>query len=244
MKKLILTIMLLCLCFLSFKPSNNVFAESQYARASSSINLYKSVSNDNISNILCLVEKSYFVEIISELDNFYRVNYNGITGYVKRNEVTKVNKTPSTPFPYNIKIIINNTCNLRSSPTNKSQTNNVINTINSGESDITFIGRIFSDEAIDFGGTTWYYVKYKDNYGYIYNKYIKSITPIYENTEISTKLEESSDKLTNTISHTPSIFIIAILFIPCILILLILYSPKISPHKLKSKKKHKTIEKY
>ena len=127
---------------------------------------------------------------------------------------------------------------------NADTTNNVITTLNSGESEITFIGRIFSDEAIDFGGTTWYYVKYKDHYGYIYNKYVKSITPIYENTEPTLKYVEPNEKITNPITHTPSILIIILLFIPCIFILIILYSPKFHFHKPKHNKKHKVIDKY
>lgn len=222
----------------------NVFAKSNYARAIESTNLYRLANNDSITNIICLVEKSYFVEIISETDNYYKVNYNNISGYVKKNEVKKVTTTPSTPFPYNIRLVIANPCNLRSSPTNRATTNNIITTLQANESNIIFIGRIFSEEAIDFGGTTWYYVNYQGSYGYIYNKYVKSITPIYENTENITYYHESFDNIVNPITHTPSIIIVLIMFIPCIFILIILYSPRKTNKKIKTPKIPKTTDKY
>ena len=240
MKKLIIIIFISIINICSHSPYYQVSSKSEYARALESINLYK-LPDDNI---ICIVEKSYFVEIISVLDNYFKVNYNGIHGYVKKNEVCRVTNTPSTPFPYNIKIVINSDCNLRSSPSIKSPTNNIITTINSGESNITFIGRIFSEEAIDFGGTTWYYVNYQGNYGYIYNKYVKSITPIYENAELSTPLINSHPSDINPITHTPSLLIIIILLIPCIFLLIILYLPRKTIKKIKPPKSPKIIDKY
>ena len=176
MKKMIIVICYLIFSLISIYNGQIVFASSIYAQAAKSTNLYKSpTTSDDISNIICIVEKTYFVEIIDTLDSFYKVNYNGVIGYTKKNDVKEITNTPFTPYPYNIKLTINSACNLRSTPTIKSQVNNIITTIPAGESDFTFIGRIFSDEVIDFGGTTWYLVKYKDNYGYIYNKYVKSI---------------------------------------------------------------------
>lgn len=244
MRKLLILILIMFINSLFPLNNNFVQAKSKYARANESINLYKYIENNNINNIICIVEKTYFVEILSELENYYKVNYNNVFGYVKKNDVALISNTPSTPFPYNIKLTTASDCNLRSSPTIKSTTNNIISTVPKGESNITFIGRIFSDEAIDFGGTTWYYVKYKDNYGYIYNKYIKSITPIYENTETSIPYTESNETIINPITHTPSLLIIIILFIPCIIILLILYLPRKFHKKVKVKKIPKTIDKY
>jgi len=239
--------MIYCFVFIylcSLQSQCEVYSQSNFARAIEPTNLYKLAENDSITNVLCIVEKSYFIEIISETENYYKAHYNGINGFVKKNEVKKVTSTPSTPFPYNIKIVISSPCNLRSSPTNKSVTNNIITTLQPNESNITFIGRIFSDEAIDFGGTTWYYVNYQGSYGYIYNKYIKSITPIYENIETVSFSNESFHKIVNPITHTPSIVIIIVLFIPCILILIILYIPRKMNKKIKTPKTPKTIDKY
>ena len=222
----------------------DVQALNKFARANKSINLYKSINNESINNIICLVEKSYFVEILYENQDYFNVNYNGINGYVKQSEVQIVSNIPYNPYPQNISLVIQNTCNLRKSPTIQSNTNNVICTVNSGESDFIFIGRIFAEEAIDFGGTTWYYVNYKGNYGYIYNKYVKSITPIIENTEKCVINNENGDKIINPITHTPTLFIIVILFIPCLFILIVLYLPRKINKKIKIKKKQKEIERY
>ena len=244
MKKTIAIIYIFLVIICNQSIDCEVFAVSQYARATESTNLYRLSENDALENVICIVEKSYFVEIISETESYYKVNYNNISGYVKKNEVKKVTSTPSTPFPYNIKIVIDSDCNLRSTPTIKSPTNNILTTLKSNESDITFIGRIFSDEAIDFGGTTWYYVNYQGYYGYVYNKYVKTITPIYENTEVIPYLNDDFNKIVNPITHTPSLVIIIILFIPCIFILLILYIPRKINNKIKSHKSPKIIDKY
>lgn len=244
MKKLFLSIYLFLLCLLQNYP---IFAHAStsFARAEQNINLYKLTTNsDELTDILCIVEKSYFVEIISDNGDNYRVNYNGVTGYVKKNDVKEVLNTPNTPYPYNIKLVLGSDCNLRSTPTTKSQVSNIITSLQSGESEITFIGRIFSDEAIDFGGTTWYYVYYQGNYGYIYNKYVKSITPIYENTEESIYKSDSSTTVQNPITHTPSLIIIIIMLIPCILILFILYLPRNINKKPRREKTKKIIDRY
>ena len=214
----------------------NVFADTSYARAENTIYLYKTPNNnDNTNNIYCIIEKSYFVKIIESIDNYYSVFYNGINGFVKKNDVKEIINTPQTPYPNNIKIVIGNNCNLRSSPTTNSNTNNIIDTLKSGETNITFIGKIFSEEAIDFGGTTWYLVKYNNSYGYIYNKYVKSITPIIENPENASYKTYLNSDIGNPITNIPSLVMVIILFIPCIFVLIILYLPN---RKNKNQKKH------
>ena len=140
MKVLIIILSIISLCLPTYK--SNVYANTRFARVEQSINLYKYLENNNLSNIICLIEKTYFVEIQYETDNYYKVNYNGVSGYVKKDEVKEVSKTPSTPYPSNIKITIANDCNLRSSPTNSPSSNNIVSVLRSGESDIKFIGRI------------------------------------------------------------------------------------------------------
>jgi len=241
MKILVLLITILISCL---DPPNKVIvnASTDYARAISSVNLYKIADNTDVfTDIICIIEKTYFVEIISEYKDYYKVNYNNITGYVKKADVVLVKDKPTTPFPNNIKITMGKTCNLRSTPTTKSSTSNIISTINSGETNIEFIGRIFAEEAMDFCGTTWYYVKYNNNYGYIYNQYIKNITPIYENKEISIEKDNININTDNPINNVTSIILVAILILPSIIILFILYLPR----KIKSNNKQiKIIDKY
>lgn len=239
MKKLCIFILLFTIQ-LNFSNAS-VFANSKFARVENSTNIYSSqVSKE----IICLAEKSYFVQILNEYEDTYKVSYNGISGYVKKNDVREITSTPLTPYPKNISIIIGSDCNLRSSPTTKSQKNNIISTLKAGETNIEFIGRIYSDEAIDFCGTTWYYVKYLGEYGYVYNKYIKSITPIYENTEKISYTQASNTNIQNPITNIPSMLIIIILSIPLLFILIILYLPKGKIKKQRHKKQVKIIDKY
>ena len=171
MKYLILFFCMLCFLNINKTP---VLAKNNYARVINLTNLYKSTNGDDLSDIICIVEKTYFVEIISETSNVLKVNYNGICGYVRKNDVKVTLSNPLTPYPSNIKIVVGFDCNLRSSPTTKTNVSNIISVVNAGETNLQFIGRVFSEEAIDFGGTTWYYVNYNGEYGYIYNKYIRN----------------------------------------------------------------------
>lgn len=245
MKKFIIILLTSLIYILELSPNTITLASSRYARIESSTQIYKTLSStDNISNILCLAERSYYVEIVGNYNEYFRVNYNGINGFVKKNDVKEVSSTPSTPYPYNIKLTLGSNCNLRSTPTTNSSTNNIIATLYAGEDNFTFVGRIYSEEAIDFGGSTWYYVNYQGTYGYIYNKYVKSITPIYENTENYIYLTATTEKIDNPITHTPSLILIIILLIPSILILVILYLPKKRKSSPKPKKSPKVFDKY
>ena len=226
-------------------PSKSVYANDQYARVETATNLYKlSTTTNELTEIYCIIEKSYYVKIINNNGNSYKVNYNGQIGYVKKNDVKLVSNTPNTPFPSNIKIVIGSDCNLRTSPTTKSTSNNILTTLKKNESNIIFIGRIFADEAIDFGGTTWYYIKYGEYTGYIYNKYVKSITPIYENSESFNYYIEPLSANVNPLTNTPSLILVAILLLPVIAILLILYLPRKHINKNISKQKVINEEKY
>lgn len=231
------------LCFLNFSKTP-VLAKANYARAINLTNLYKSTNGDELSDVICIVEKTYFVEIISETSNVYKVNYNGVCGYVRKNDVKVTLSNPLTPYPSNIKIVVGFDSNLRSSPTTKTNVSNIINVVNAGETNLQFIGRVFSEEAIDFGGTTWYYVNYNGEYGYIYNKYIRSITPIYENTEEVSYESNTSTNIKNPMTHTPSLILVVIMSVPLFAILFILYLPRKFRKKQKRIKPEKIIDKY
>ncbi len=222
-----------------------VYAQSTYARIMTESNLYRyAESNDTIENVICILEKTYFVEIISDNNNMYKVKYNGVSGYVKKNDVQIINEIPNTPYPSGILITIGTDCNLRSTPTTKSNKSNVISTIYKNETNISYIGRIFAEETIDFGGTTWYYINYNGNYGYIYNKYVSHITPTYANTEKITYKSDNISHIENPMTHLPSVIIILIMLMPCVLILLILYWPRHRVTKHKRIKNRKIIDKY
>lgn len=227
MKKFIILLIAIYLSVANIPTSTTSAKDIKFARATEPTNLFKlSTTTNDLNEVICIIEQSYFVEIINDNGDNYKVNYNGQIGFVKKNDVQAVQGIPNTPFPNNIKIIVGSTCNLRSSPTTKSSSNNIITTVYANETNLIFIGRIFADEAIDFGGTTWYLVKYGEYTGYIYNKYIKSITPIYENIEQINLFTEPISTNTNPLVYTPSLIIIILLLLPVIAILLILYLPR------------------
>ena len=244
MKRLCSILILLTLSFYFQNVNICNASTNKFARIERTTEIFKTNSSSlNIDNILCLAEATYFVELISDYDEFYKVNYNGITGYIKKTDIKEISNTPITPYPYNIKLIINSNCNLRSTPTTKSNTNNVISTVYTTSENITFIGRVVGEEAIDFGGNVWYYVCFNGDYGYIYNNYVKSITPIYQNTESFTYATAINNTISNPIKDPPSLIIMFILSIPLFAVLFILYIPK---KKTKTKKQRiiKEIERY
>ena len=247
MRKLSIIILLISFTCCFTHLGQSVFAKTHYARIEQTTNIYRTTSSSNtLDNIYCIGEETYFVEILQEYEDMYKVNYNNITGFVKKEDVKEITNTPSTPYPYNIKLNIGTNCNLRSTPTTATNTNNVISTIYANTPDIVFIGRASGEEAIDFGGNTWYYVYYQNNYGYIYNNYVSSITPIYPSIENYTYATNDSNKISNPITHTPSIIIIIILAMPLLGTLLLLYLPQKIKIKSPNKRRKpiKTKENY
>ena len=245
MRKFISVLIIFAISFYFSNPTICNASTSKFARIEKTTEIFKSNSTEqNLNNILCLAEATYYVEIISDYDSLYKVNYNGITGFIKKTDIKEVVNTPITPYPYNIKMSINSNCNLRSTPTTKSDTNNVISTIYTTSENITFIGRVVGEEAIDFGGNTWYYVCFEGNYGYIYNNYVKSITPIYQNTETFTYATNLSNTIDNPIKDPPSLIIMCILAIPLFAVLYILYLPKKRKPRSRKQQIIKEIERY
>lgn len=242
--KYLITFVISMLIFCSYNRPAVCLSATSYARVLTPTNILRLSSNDETKDIICIAEKTYFVEILSERDNYYKVNYNGISGHIKKNDVKEILQIPKTPYPTQINIVIGSDCNLRSTPTTKSSVSNIINVVNNGETNIEFVGRVFAEEAIDFGGTTWYYVKFNGEYGYIYNKYVKTITPIYENTELTTFKSEASQTPQNPISHIPSLLLIIIMAVPIIAILFILYLPNRAHKKIKTPKPPKIVDRY
>ena len=89
MKKFIIFLFCVCLVTLSFLHPKKMLAlaSSNFGRIENSTNIYMTTSlSDDFSNVYCIAEKSYFVEILTDIEqaNLYKVRYNGITGYEKK----------------------------------------------------------------------------------------------------------------------------------------------------------------
>lgn len=215
-------------CFFIVRK-NEIFAEtSHFAQIKNSNTfLYKSAELDNNFNKWCYLEKSYFVKVISDYnENYYKVEYNGINGYVKKTDVCLVNEIPKTPYPNSVTFKTGNSnCYLRDLPQVKSAINNTICVI-PANTKLEYLGKIIGEEAVDFSGSVWYLTNYNGNIGYIYSGYTNSITEVKPNTEIVTEFLGSNYTTINPISNTNCLIIIFLTLIPCIFILVMLYCPK------------------
>lgn len=186
------------------------------------------------------METTYYVEILHTYnEDFYKVNYNGTTGYVKRNAVKKVDGTPSIPYPNNVKMkTINNNVYLRSTP---SKSNNTLSIIPANCTSLKFIGYAYGEQVDDFRDNVWYYVNYLDIYGYVYSEYISEISNIPQNIENLSLLSDDYLDITNPLSNASCLIIISVLLAPTLILLLLLYK---KPSKRKVKQHIMVINEY
>lgn len=220
-----------CFCVCNLQTQAAAFAASKpsYAQIkNSNTYLYKSAEQGSTTNKWCLIEKSYFVKILNNYNSeFYKVEYNGINGFVRKDEIVLVNEIPLNPYPQNITFSTTSTsCYLRSAPKIKDVTDNTLAVIPSNSTGLKYIGKIIGEEAIDFGGSIWYLTNYNNQLGYVYSGYTTSITPISENIEQVTKFKGNDFSKINPLTNIECLIIIAISLIPCVIILFLLYAPK------------------
>lgn len=243
MKKYVILIISTILLLFSNQEMIVHAEESSFAQITADIcYLYRNpTSNPDISNIWCQIEKTYFVEIINEYnDDYLKVNYNSVVGFVKKSDVKAVASSPISPFPSNINIRINSNsgCYMRELPISKTTTNNVLHTIPKGESNIQFVGYSYGDECVDLKGKLWYLIKYKNDIGYIYSDFVEKKITIYPNIEeVTFVTKDSVSSMLNPLSDTSTLVVTIIILIPCIFILILLFIPKPKPRKALSRRK-------
>lgn len=198
---------------------------SMYAQIkNSNTYLYKSVESKD--NKWCIIEKSYFVKIISNYNTeYYKVEYYGINGFVLKSQIQLINETPINAYP-NVNFNITNSCYLRSSPKIKGMTDNTICVIPANTKKLTYIGKIIGEEAVDLKGSIWYLTKYEDNIGYVYSGYTTSMGIISENQEQVTEYTSNNYDKINPLANIDCVVIIVLTLIPTLLILIMLYKPK------------------
>ncbi len=222
-------------------PTNYVSAQSNWAQVKVvGEYLYVTPNADSAyTNVVCMLENTYYVNIMYETDDYYKVQYNGVTGYVKRSAVKRVSGTPQNPYPGNIKLsTYSRNCYLRSTPTQNSLGNDIM-LLPAGSSGIEFVGKINGTRIEDFGDNTWYYVAFSGKYGYVFSGYIATNFHIYPNDE---QLPEASTKETvlNPLSNSAVVIIIVLLLLPMLVILYLMYhKPKV---RIRQKVKSKVIE--
>src|SRR5574344_1368944 len=183
-----------------------------------------------------LLEQSYFVKVIEDVDNlFYKVEYIDFFGYVPKSKIQFVEEYPKNPYLSGITFDIydlGNVC-LRSTPESLENDKNVICTIPNSTKDLLFYGKISGEEAIKELGNLWYYCSYQDKngklyYGYVYSPLTRNLSSITNSSENLTVvnvtsflpvesllyLNLSTKNMLIVITTIPSIFVIALLTIP------------------------------
>lgn len=217
------------LLILSFFPKHKeYYSMPEYAQIIESTALYKDEKSLENSNIICLLEPTYFVQIISDFnDNLLLVSYHGINGYVQKKSIKFITGSPKIPYPI-LNLTCSNKCNLRSSPKSDSTTLIPIPT----NAEVKYIGKVYGDSIMDYNGETWYFIEYLGVRGYIYNGYISSLPVVLPNTETVSFFENYDYLSVNPLSNESCIIIISLITIPSIFILILLFK---KPKPIKKK---------
>ena len=126
-------------------------------------------------NKLFLLEPSYFVKVLQDVDNiFYRVKYMEFEGFVEKSKISFVEEYPDFPFLSNITFDIyslGNVC-MRTSPQITKDDKNIVCTIPSSTKNLTYYGKISGEEVIKGLGNVWYYSAYENENGKLFKGYV------------------------------------------------------------------------
>lgn len=216
--------------------------------------LYKSISSTESTNAYFVLPTTYFVLLLSNIsENFYKVEYNGVFGYVLKDKVTPINETPQNPYLTNItfRVYSSDGTNVFSSPFNTSSVDNQIIETVEVLSPLTYYGEILGDEFIVNRGYSWVYCKTSSNkFGYVYKGLCDSFSPIYENSEkVTTKTnvffeEDDNSYLYNLVDVTPGLKVLLIVAVclPSLFLIYLLFKPFKLEKSLANKKQNIKIK--
>lgn len=179
--------------------------------------------NYHHSNVNFILEKSYFVLVLSTENDFYYVYYNNIKGYILKEQVELINEVPTNPFLENITLNISSDCYMYSSPEvlESSKVKKL-----SKLTQLTFIGKINGSKENLHGTNLWYYCKFTENnheiYGYVSSDNTNNLSPITENNEVTTLKLSSTENTFLYLNSTTSNLIILLISLPTILVVFLL----------------------
>lgn len=226
---------------LAYAQEDNIY----YAKVQSvGVNLC-SMPNENSS--LFEIPYSYFVKVESTIDDYYKVSYNAISGYVKKDKVTLMNGEPKNPYAQaTFKVFL--PYSLFESPNQTSTEKAKI----TSSSIITYYGTKIGQQ-VSSRSNLWYYSSIIENnqtyYGYVYSEVADYLSTISINTEtfevVKDNIFDSSPEFSSLSTGTKIILIVAISF-PSLLILYFLIKPskimQITKSKQTLKKERKKIQ--
>ena len=247
MKKINLILLIFVFLF-SFSAETPTSADNEkvfYAKITSSNTFLCSTPSEN-SQIFEL-PYSYFVKIDYVVDDYFKVNYDGVEGYVKKDKVSLMNGTPSAPYanasfklfvPYAI---------YQSPNTNSTKLADVDTTAT-----LKYFGTK-SGQQLNSTSNKWYYCQYQNNdqqiNGYIFSGVTDYLTSISTNNETFEIISEDTLSATESsefqaLSTGTKIILIIAISLPSVLILYFLIKPSRilqNQKKRKSKTQTKTI---
>lgn len=236
----------------SFAPQTTVVKASPlttyvYARVVSPAAYFYSYPQRSISdNALFVLTESYFVLLLSNYnDTFYKAQYRDLVGFVLKTDVMPVAQTPTTPFleTLSFRVFSSDGKNMYANPTNE---NSSLVTVVDLYFPIDFYGYISGQEMIKDRGTTWFFGKVGDKFGYLYAGLCDGLSEIVPNTEqmtaIANPFEDDNSFLYNLVEMTPGlkILVLFLLVVPSFFLIYLLFKPyKIIKEKTKIKRRSK-----
>ena len=151
--------------------------------------LYRTpTDNTNYTNVYFILEKSYFVELLSDYnDEFYKAQYIDIVGYVKKSQVQCVQGTPKTPYLNGVSFRVYSNSSRAMYDKPYANTNNPTMKVYLPLycEDLIYYGIIYGESAIEERTNIWYYCKYTTTgvNGYVYSDSCDKMTTIIQNSE-------------------------------------------------------------
>lgn len=188
------------------------------------------------TSVLFELPTSYFVKILSEAEDFFYVEYDGVFGYVGKADLTKVYETPKLPFPENVcfNIFSAGSASLKTTPSADGQTLAYV----SETKTLKYFGKTQGYEAISGLGDVWFFAELNQDgqkiQGYVYAPLTTNLSEIPLNTEIVSTTPPNNDSsiLSDNFKNPNNLWLVAVLF----LIAFLLFALTFLPFHLKSKK--------
>lgn len=239
--------------FLSFSPATTTVradeTKTYYAKILNSNAYFYSSPTSYDDAKLFVIPSSYFVLLLDNAgEDFYYAKYLDLYGYVKKNEVTPMDGTPTNPYANStFRNFSPNGLSVYSRPKSDAE---ILGSLNFLQTDITLYGEIIGEELFENSTNTWFYCSTTQNgnkiTGYAFSYYCDIVTRPSENTEYFPEITGElvfSNSLSDGggLSDTAIAIIILAVSLPCLVVLYLLLSP--SKRKVgKKTEKVKTVK--
>ncbi len=157
-------------------------------------------ATDDSAKIICLLEKSYYLSVLSEGDKMYLVAVMGeqtdfpqISGYVWKTAVEPCDKTPVAPLYPTVKLVVcDDSASVKLSPVPSAET--LIVATNTQQ--VSYYGKIVSYNR------EWYYIYYAGRFGYVLADSVTQPQITLHPTPIKTEVEVIAPVLPSDSANT------------------------------------------